>query len=713
MLTGDGPIGSLRLSTVGIAGLTDGNGLAVERERLEALVGLSSDGMAILSGESMMVARVLWANPQFCALVHRLPDGVRNSTIGQLEVASHNGQPLDDWLAQGSGSADLVIEVPGTRRIPVRLTFARIPPVHDGIWAVLVREQIGELLAHEALRGSEERFRALAGNAPIGIFASEAGLRLSYLNDRFAQLWGHPAAALFGMGWLDHVHEQDVSALVSALSVALSGESAEATIRVLVDGGPECRWLKTRASPTWLPGHGAAFVGSVEDVTEYRRQELALAHQATHDPLTDLPNRALLAERVGDALRTPSGKGALALLFLDLDNFKLVNDSLGHHAGDQLLLAVASRLSRGMRRPATVARLGGDEFVVLCQVANPAEALRMADRIQRMVARPVELVGTEVRVTASIGVVVANEHHTDAAGLLRDADIAMYQAKQSGKARSAIFDERVRGMLSDRLTLTGDLRRALDEGQLSSVYQPICDIATLEGPTALGVEALVRWEHPTRGRIDPALLVSLAEESGFIGRLSEFMLDKACKDMAWWRRELGMAAPGYISVNVSPVELNERMASLVLATLERYDLAAADLCLELTETVLMGDDADLAALVKLRERGVRLAVDDFGTGYSSLSYLRRLPVQVVKIDRSFIGNLTEDRSSQAIVSAIIAMSEALGLSVVAEGVETAEQLAKLRALGCRFGQGYLLGVPQTREELVPLLIGAHEPQLHV
>jgi diguanylate cyclase (GGDEF)-like protein/PAS domain S-box-containing protein len=698
-----------------------GRSPAVDAPFLLALVDLSPDGMALLEGSSPLEATITWTNASFDRLV--FPGG--GSAVGRsvLELA-----PVGDEVADpGSDAAAAITEATRWGDALVRgrdgAVVARLRPVpttpgrsapDQPRWALVASSTTATGVADEALRASEERFRALAANSPMGVFFSEVGLRLGYINDRFTELWGQPAAVVLGMGWLDSVHAADTAALVDALSGVLTGEPFDLVVRVRRGDG-EQRWIRVRAAPVRLPGHGAGFVGSLEDVTDSRRQAEQLAHQATHDPLTGLPNRTLLWQRLEESLSGGgrSGRGRrkdqkVALLFFDLDDFKLVNDSLGHAAGDELLTTVAGRLSDGVRPDDMVVRLGGDEFVVLCHAAGQAEATGIAERLQASVRQPVALEGTEIVISASVGVVVANGDHS-AEGLLRDADVAMYQAKQAGKARYAVFDERVREGLQDRLSLTADLRRAVAAAELGVVYQPLWDLRGAS-PVPVGLEALVRWDHPVRGAIPAAQIVTLADEHGLIDEMGALVLRRACTDLARWHREVPGAAQVAVGVNLTTSQLrNGRLVDQVATALADAGVSPAYLWLELTETVVI-DDIDNSATVldDLRALGVRLIVDDFGTGYSSLAYLHRLPVQAVKIDRRFVGRLEESASDAAIVAAIVAMADALGLTAIAEGVERPGQLAELRRLGCAQAQGYLLSSPVPAVE-VPAILSQSAP----
>ncbi len=378
--------------------------------------------------------------------------------------------------------------------------------------------------------------------------------------------------------------------------------------------------------------------------------------------------------------------GAVGLFFLDIDDFKLVNDSLGHSLGDLLLQQVAARLGTALRDRDLVARVGGDEFVVLCpDVPDEQVALQVAERLRTALADPFRLQGHEVTVGASIGVVLADGAQ-EAADLLRDADVAMYQAKSAGKDRAALFDAAVRTRLADRLHLLNDLRRAVAASEIGLVYQPV---VSLGDGQVCSVEALARWEHPVRGLVSPADFVPLAEQSDLICVLGADVLRRACHQLSAWRVELGEAAPQTVSVNLSAVQLRSPgLVDLVRDALADAGLAGADVCLELTESVLMHDRESVARqLAALRALGVRIAMDDFGTGYSSLAYLQQLPVDRLKLDRSLLAGLAEP-GARSVVPAAVMLAQGLDLQTVAEGVETPEQLARLQEVGCEAVQGY-------------------------
>jgi diguanylate cyclase (GGDEF)-like protein/PAS domain S-box-containing protein len=419
-----------------------------------------------------------------------------------------------------------------------------------------------------------------------------------------------------------------------------------------------------------------------------KRVEEALAHQALHDDLTGLPNRALLLDRLGQALaRSRRQQSLVAVLFLDLDNFKVLNDSRGHAAGDDLLRAVSGRLREVIRPSDTVSRFGGDEFVIVTEgVSGSDEAKLMGERVTKAVEAPFLLSTGEVFISVSVGIALAGEQATPET-LLRDADVAMYRAKERGRARTEVFDEKLRVRSRVRFETESDLRRAVDRGELRVEYQPV--VAVPDG-TVVGAEALVRWQHPERGLILPGEFIPLAEEVGLVMPIGAWVLEESCRQAKAWVDSVPAGTPFTVAVNLSARQLLlPELVDLVVNALERAKLHPLYLRLEITETVLMEDvDFAIERLVGLRDLGVRLAVDDFGTGYSSLTYLRQLPVDLLKIDRSFVEGLGVDPHNSSIVAAVVALAEALGLFALAEGVETRLQVAELKSLGCQFAQGY-------------------------
>jgi diguanylate cyclase (GGDEF)-like protein len=442
-------------------------------------------------------------------------------------------------------------------------------------------------------------------------------------------------------------------------------------------------------------GRVVRIAGSMTDVSARKRAEQQLLHDAFHDGLTGLANRSLFLDRLGVTL-AGLGRAAedarFAVLFLDLDRFKTVNDSLGHAVGDRLLIAMARRLEQLMRPADTVARLGGDEFAVLARgVRDGAAAAHIAERIQKRLGEPFAVEGLEVSVSASIGIALPDRPDTSADGLLRNADLAMYRAKAAGRGRYEVFDVELHRAAVQLLKLETELRRAVAAGDFVMHYQPI---VTLDSGAIVGFEALTRWLHSERGLLPPAHFIALAEETGLIVPLGWLVLERACAQARDWQQRFPANPPYFMSVNVSgKLFAQEGAVEQVLAILERSGLAPESLRLEVTESVVLEHGVEVMQRLRLlRDFGVQLSVDDFGTGYSSLAYLQRFRYDSLKIDRSFVRDL-EVADSRVIVETILSLASHLGIGVVAEGIETPAQLERLRTLGCPLGQGFWFAHP--------------------
>jgi diguanylate cyclase (GGDEF)-like protein/PAS domain S-box-containing protein len=456
---------------------------------------------------------------------------------------------------------------------------------------------------------------------------------------------------------------------------------------------------------------GTLVSAGIRDLTERMEAEAALTHLALHDPLTGLPNRTLLLDRIEVALARSARTGrSVAVLFLDLDRFKLINDSRGHAAGDAVLWRVAERLRAAVRPSDTVGRLGGDEFVIVCDDADGVwEATVLGERLIQTLKEPVEVEGDEVFVTVSIGIAIA-EGTISADELLRDADVAMYQAKQQGRARCEFFDEGMRTEAARRLRTATALHHALERNEFETHYQPMVDLTS---GAIVGVEALVRWRHPDGGLVSPATFIPLAEEQGLIVPIGAHVLEESCRQWSRWRSRFPDRQPLILNVNISARQLHRpEFLESIRSVLDRHGVDPGMLCLELTESVLIDDvEAQRHTLAALRELGVGLAIDDFGTGYSSLSYLKRFPVNGIKIDQTFVTGLGRDSFDSAIIESVIELAHAVGLHVTAEGIETVEQLRRLQALGCDYAQGYYFARPQRAADLEALLDWDHKGTL--
>jgi diguanylate cyclase (GGDEF)-like protein len=459
-----------------------------------------------------------------------------------------------------------------------------------------------------------------------------------------------------------------------------------------------------------------AMVGWLREIHEQIHKQVdQLEHQALHDPLTGLPNRLLLSDRLAQALaRARRRKESMAMLFMDLDNFKVVNDSLGHEVGDGLLKAVARRLRTQLRPEDTIARLGGDEFAVLLEgVASLSDATEVAERIAQILRAPFPLLeGQEKVVTSSMGISLSTPEAPSGEDeqenlLLRNADTAMYRAKVNGKARYEVFDKSMHSQALERLKLESDLRRALEKGELRLYYQPKVRLKTGE---VFAMEALVRWEHPEQGLILPSQIIPLAEETGLILPLGQWVLRESCRQTRRWHDQFPDISPLGVCVNLSAKEFEHHdLVEDVARNLHETELDPSTLTVEITESILMEDvPRTVAVLEEVKSLGVKLGVDDFGTGYSALSYLKRFPIDCLKIDRSIIEGLGQDSTDEAVATAAIVLAHAFGAQVTAEGIMTSEQLGRLRALGCDAGQGFYFCEPRLSEAAITHVLETSE-----
>ncbi|PYX05229.1 MAG: hypothetical protein DMG88_22120, partial [Acidobacteria bacterium] len=574
----------------------------------------------------------------------------------------------------------------------------------------------------------DELFQLITENAADMIAVVDTNGSRLYNSPSYEKVLGYSAEELSGGSSIEQIHPSDREAVLQAAAKAHTtgrGERLEYRMRHK-DGS--WRILESTASPI----HNAE--GVVEklvivnrDITERKRAEEMLAHSAFHDGLTDLPNRTLFLDRLQHALIRARRHSdyQFAVLFVDMDEFKVVNDSLGHSAGDELLMQIAKRLNACFRETDTIARaetgdnfelrpsddglarLGGDEFTVLLEdVFKPSDAIRVAQRIQEKLALPFVIAGQQIVIAASIGIVASSSSYAGAEDLLRDAEIAMYRAKRTGKARCEVFDSAMHSSAVRRLKLETDLRRGLEKGELVVYYQPII---SLRSGKIVGFEALSRWQSPD-GMVPPAEFIPVADETGLILPINRALLLEACQQLRSWQSHFGCDPPLTMSLNITSKQFAyPELAKEIGAILQQTGVDPSTVNLEIIETIAMGDaDRALAVLSDLKTLGVRLSIDDFGTGYSSLSRLPRFPVDALKIDRIFVSNMNSDHDNYEIVRLIIMLAHSIGLKVVAEGTETEEQIAELKRLGCEMAQGYFYSPPIDPKAALRLLLASYQ-----
>ncbi|HUQ49944.1 MAG TPA: EAL domain-containing protein [Terriglobales bacterium] len=565
--------------------------------------------------------------------------------------------------------------------------------------------------AEESLRVSEERYALAMRGANDGLWDWDLGDNELFLSSRWKEMLGYEDWEISANPeeWFERIHSEDRGGVQHSIETHLRGDTGhfQAEYRICRKDGEYlyvlCRGLAVRDAN----GHAYRMAGSQSDITARKEAERRLQHDALHDALTGLPNRTLLLDRLGVCMARAGRRNdyIFAILFLDLDRFKLVNDSLGHSAGDHVLMEV-TRILQGCVRPQdTISRFGGDEFVILLDgLEDISSATRAAQRMQDAIARPFSYSSQEMFTTCSAGIAISNPDYQKPEEMVRDADAAMYRAKANGKARYEVFDKSMHSRMLSQLRLETDLRHAVQRKEIEVWYQPIVSVTSRKPE---GFEALARWRHPKRGVVPPSAFIPIAEETGLVAEIGAYVLEQACRQIKQWQELTGDESLT-VAVNLSPRQFMQHdLLQQVKGVLLETGLAAHCLKLEITESAVMRDpEAAGHILRKLRDVGVKVCLDDFGTGYSSLSYLLRFPIDTLKIDRSFVTGMDLEAERFEIVSTIVKLANNLNMSVVAEGVETEPQLQRLRGLHCESAQGYLFSKPVKASEAAELLKGA-------
>lgn len=556
-----------------------------------------------------------------------------------------------------------------------------------------------EKKAMDALRESENKLRTLIESMTEGLLQVDTNDRIQFVNKCFCEMVDYTEEELIGTDWSRLLFDEERDLIKQISDSRGKGLNDTYEIRLQKKSG-EILWMIVGGAPIKnAEGATIGWIGTFTDITDRKRAEEQLLYDAFHDGLTGLANRALFMDHLQMTIARGRSRHSnhYAVLFLDLDRFKIINDSLGHAKGDELLKFIARRLESCIRTGDLVARLGGDEFVILLtELVEANEVILVAERILEELKTPFNLGGREIYITTSIGITLSESGHTRAEDMLRDADIAMYRAKAKGRAQYQVFNQEMHEDASKQLQIETEMRRALEKGEFCLYYQPIVQ---LESNRLVGVEALVRWNHPTRGTVSPMEFIPAAEENGLILPLGSWILSESCRQLREWQKRNPLASRLTVSINLSFKQFSQLdLVKEVSSIIEKTGVDPRCLKFEVTESHIMeNSEIAVAIMNRLREIGAEISLDDFGTGYSSLSYLHRLPIDYLKIDRSFVTRMIESRENAEIVRTIIKLGQNLKMKVIAEGIETPEQLEQLQSLNCEFGQGYLFSKPLESE----------------
>ena len=671
--------------------------LKAAEEELRELLDDLPNAVVVLDASGRMVE----VNNSALALTGRTRDDLLGRYFIEIFDEVHHPKMMELWHGINDGGPmerpTLRVERPNGSVVLLEAD-ANLPIRDNHRITIALRDVTESVAAADRLDRARERFRLAFHGAPTGMALASAHDRVIVdVNLSLERMLGRSREELVGFT-LDEITHPDDRLDLPAMMRAIADHDLDhyRLEKRYLRGDGGVVWARTWVSVMDDGEGGSLAIAHIEDVTERRHNEERLEWAASHDGLTGLPNRFRFLDRLGIHLES-APPGSIAVLFIDLDNFKVINDSLGHDAGDHLLQAMAERLRSVVRDRDMLGRFGGDEFIVMLRdVAGNDDPLEIADRLRREIARPVTVDGAELFVTASIGITLADREGVSTTELLRDADAAMYRAKARGRDCVEVFSPDNHDATVLALRTTGELRRGLERGEIVPYYQPVVELAS---GRLVGFEVLARWRHPDRGLLGPDQFLPMAEETGLIGEVGAAVLRSSLVHLGQWRNGNSRFADLTVSVNVSVRQLmSNELVGVVSQALAEAGVPANGLWLEITETALMADvKAATVALRDLRSLGLHLAVDDFGTGYSSLTYLKRFPVEAIKIDRTFINGLGIDAEDSTIVEAVVNLGHSLGLLVVAEGVETPLQLTRLRELGCDSGQGYLLGRPRPAE----------------
>jgi diguanylate cyclase (GGDEF)-like protein/PAS domain S-box-containing protein len=676
--------------------------------RLRTIYESVLDGLFLVDPEGV----ILDVNPAGCTMFGYTRDEIIQSHIWMLifpEDRDKQAPPTLEALRFRSGVEETRMRHKDGSEVWVEMTLA--PSFMDGKPQAVgvLRDITSRKRAVEALRESEERYSLAARGVNDGLWDWNLKTGAIYLSSRWKEMFGFKEGEIGSNfeDWLGLISPEDQERFNLDLSNHLAGLTPffqnESRVRTAKSG---LLWMLTRGVAV-CDSDGVAYriAGSQSDVTERKLAEQQLLHDAFHDALTGLPNRSLFLDRLERTMERSRRNEHIAysVLFLDLDRFKVINDSLGHQQGDHLLVEFAERLDRSLRSTDTLARLGGDEFVILLEeMGNPNDTGLVADRILEELKQPFDLDGQTVYVTCSIGIVTGSIEYMRPEEILRDADIAMYRAKADGKARHAHFDLAMRAGAVTRLEIEGDLRLALNRQEFCVYYQPIL---SLESGMVLGFEALLRWFHPVRGAISPVEFIPVAEETGLILPIGRWVLSQACNQLREWQRQFPQEPPLTMSVNISGRQITHpAFLEQVKQILQDTNIDPKTLKLEITESLLMVDaEETVSVLNRLREMGIQLLIDDFGTGFSNLGYVPQFPINCIKIDKLFVNQMGESGKNSEIASTIVKLANGWGLGTIAEGIETSEQLDQLKVMACESGQGWLFSKALSSEQIAEYL----------